>query len=133
MAAAIAADTPDGQVLSVLALLDGAFMFCADLVRRLPMPVRVALEPVRSVRRGGDPRRLELPQEFPVEGDQLPPIRRFKYIGEGYHAVMGNQLLAGRAITAAEIEDRAQVVMVTADLASDYWATPAGRRRSVCG
>ena len=35
MAAAIAADTPEGSTLSVLGLMDGAFMFCADLVRRL--------------------------------------------------------------------------------------------------
>ena len=64
-------------------------------------------------------------EEFPVEGDALPPIRRYKYIGDGYHAVMGNELLAGRAITAAEIADRARVVMVTADFAADYWPTPA--------
>ena len=64
-------------------------------------------------------------EEFPVEGDQLPPIRRFKYVGAGYHEVMGNPLLAGRAITWAEIEDRARVVMVTEDFVSDYWATPA--------
>ena len=34
MAQAIALDTPDGRSLSVIALMDGAFMFCADLVRR---------------------------------------------------------------------------------------------------
>jgi len=64
-------------------------------------------------------------EEFPVEGDQLPPIRRFKYIGEGYHEVMGNELLAGRAVTWAEIEDRVPVVMVTSDFVTDYWGTPA--------
>lgn len=64
-------------------------------------------------------------EEFPIEGDQLPPIRRFKYIGDGYHDVMGNDLVAGRAITAAEIEDRARVVMVTSDFVSDYWPSPS--------
>lgn len=64
-------------------------------------------------------------EEFPIEGDQLPPIRRFKYVGEGYHEVMGNELLAGRAITWAEIDDRAPVVVVTSDFVSDYWDTPA--------
>jgi hypoxanthine phosphoribosyltransferase len=71
MASAIAADTPDGTTLSVLALMDGAFMFCTDLVRRLPMPVRLAFVPVISVRRGGDPSRVELPADFPVEGADL--------------------------------------------------------------
>ena len=68
MADAIAADTPDGAHLSVVALLDGAFMFCADLVRRLPMPVYLALTPVTSIDRGGDPGRVTLPLDFPVEG-----------------------------------------------------------------
>jgi hypoxanthine phosphoribosyltransferase len=71
LAAAIAADTPDGAPLSVLALLDGAFMFCADLVRRLPMPIRLALVPMISVTRGGDPARLSLPVDFPIEGADM--------------------------------------------------------------
>jgi predicted permease len=75
-------------------------------------------------------------EDFPVEGDQLPPIRRFKYVGAGYHETMGNQLLAGRAITWADIEDRAIVAMVTEDFVTDYWSTPTeavGKRISVYG
>ena len=71
MAEAIAHDTPDGTTLSVLALMDGAFMFCADLVRRLPMPVRLAMVPVLSVERGGDAGRVMLPLDFPVEEEDL--------------------------------------------------------------
>ncbi|HEX6853218.1 MAG TPA: hypoxanthine phosphoribosyltransferase [Candidatus Polarisedimenticolaceae bacterium] len=71
MADAIAADTPDAAELSVIALMDGAIMFCADLVRRLPMPVRIAMTPVLSVERGGDPGRVMLPLDFPVEGADL--------------------------------------------------------------
>jgi len=68
LARAIATDTGEGGALTVIGLLDGAFMFCADLVRRLPMPVRLALVPVRSIDRGGDPSSLSLPPGFPVEG-----------------------------------------------------------------
>jgi hypoxanthine phosphoribosyltransferase len=71
MAAAIAADTPDSVTLSVLAILDGSFMFCADLVRRLPMPVRLGFTPLRSVDRGGDPRNVVLPRDLPVAGADL--------------------------------------------------------------
>lgn len=70
MASAIAADT-EGSELSVLALMDGAFMFCADLVRRLAMSVRLAFVPVVSVQRGGDPSRVALPADFPVRGSDL--------------------------------------------------------------
>ena len=68
MASAIAADTPEGSELSVIALLDGAFIFCADLVRKMPMPVRLALVPVTSIDRGGDPASVPLPPELPVAG-----------------------------------------------------------------
>lgn len=68
LARAIATDTPEGEPLSVIALMDGALMFGADLVRRLPMPVRMALVPVTSVDRGGDPTAIVLPPGFPVEG-----------------------------------------------------------------
>jgi hypoxanthine phosphoribosyltransferase len=68
LARAIAADTPGGEPLSVIVILDGALMFGVDLVRRLPMPVRMALVPVTSIDRGGDPTRLRLPDGFPVAG-----------------------------------------------------------------
>ena len=71
LARAIAADTPEGTGLSVIALLDGAFVFAADLVRLLPMPVRLALLPVRSVDRGGDPATVEIPEDFPVRGSDV--------------------------------------------------------------
>jgi hypoxanthine phosphoribosyltransferase len=68
LARAIAADTREGGELSLIALMDGAFMFCADLVRRLPMPVRLALVPVKSIDSGGNPTALALPAGFPLEG-----------------------------------------------------------------
>lgn len=71
LARAIAMDTPEGTTLSVLALMDGAFVFAADLVRRLPMPVRLALVQVRSVDHGGDPSSLVLPRDFPVAGAEV--------------------------------------------------------------
>lgn len=71
IAKAVAAGTPRGAPLSVLALMDGAFMFCADLVRQLPMPVRLAMVPLPSVRRGGAPARIPLPPEFPARGADL--------------------------------------------------------------
>jgi len=68
LARAIATDTREGGELSVIALMDGAFMFCADLVRRLPMPVRLALVPIKSIDRGGSPLAITLPEGFPLEG-----------------------------------------------------------------
>jgi hypoxanthine phosphoribosyltransferase len=68
LARAIATDTKEGGELSVIALMDGAFMFCADLVRRLPMPVHLALVPIRSIDRGGNPSAVAFPDGFPLAG-----------------------------------------------------------------
>jgi predicted permease len=63
-------------------------------------------------------------EDFPVEAGQIPPIRRFKWVGEGYHATMGNPVVAGRALTFADAQDQLPVAMVTADFASEYWSSP---------
>ena len=75
-------------------------------------------------------------EDDPVVGDGIPPIRRFKWIGEGYHATMGNPVLAGRSITWDDVRDRTLVAVVTEDLAREHWATPTealGRRVRVFG
>ncbi len=61
---------------------------------------------------------------FPLEPDQIPPLRRLKQVGEGYHATMGNRVVAGRALTWADAEERAEVAVVTEDLAREYWGDP---------
>jgi hypoxanthine phosphoribosyltransferase len=63
---------PDGSAeLSVLCVMDGAFMFCADLVRELPLRVNLGFARVCSVERGGDPDRAPLPADLPVRDADL--------------------------------------------------------------
>ena len=95
MAAAISADTPEGTTLSALALLDGAFMFCADLVRRLTVPVHLALVPTVSVRRGGEPGRISLPLDFPVEDRELLVVEDILDSGRTLRAI-GERLASRR-------------------------------------
>jgi predicted permease len=61
----------------------------------------------------------------PVQGDQIPPIRRFKYTGGGYFETMGNRIVAGRALTWADIDQRERVAVVTENLAREEWGSPA--------
>ncbi len=68
MAKAISADTPPETPLSVLAVMDGAAMFCADLVRWLPMPVHLGFVRQISIARGGRPAELVFPPELPLRG-----------------------------------------------------------------
>jgi predicted permease len=70
-------------------------------------------------------------EDFPVPEGQLPPIRRYKWIGEGYFETMGNPILVGRGIAWSDVETRANVVVVTENLAREYWGDPStaiGRR-----
>ena len=61
---------------------------------------------------------------FELQADEVPPIRRFVYVGDEYFETMGNSLTAGRAITAADAQQQAPVVVVTEDFAREYWGDP---------
>ena len=107
LASAIAADTPESGSLSVLALMDGAFMFCADLVRRLPMPVHLAFVPVQSVGRGQDLGRVSLPLDFPVDGSDLLVVEDILDTGRTLHALRTKlQRLRPRRVRIAVLLDK---------------------------
>jgi putative ABC transport system permease protein len=63
-------------------------------------------------------------EEFPTSDGKLPPLRRFKWVGENFFGTMGNPLLAGRSITWNDIFSHAQVVMVSENFAREYWKEP---------
>src|SRR4051794_4778860 len=70
-------------------------------------------------------------EDFPGPGGRMPPLRRFKWVGEGYFEAMGNRLLAGRPISWNDVYTQAPVVMVTENFAREYWKSPEaaiGRR-----
>jgi predicted permease len=70
-------------------------------------------------------------EDFPGAGGRLPPLRRFKWIGEHYFEAMGNRLIAGRAIAWNDVYTRAPVAVVTENFAREYWKEPSaalGRR-----
>lgn len=70
-------------------------------------------------------------EDFPGAGGQMPPLRRFKWIGENYFESMGNRLIAGRPISWNDVYTQAPVVVVTENFAREYWEEPAaalGRR-----
>ena len=64
-------------------------------------------------------------EDFPDTGGKLPPLRRFKWIGENYFQTMGNPVVAGRPITWGDIFAHARVVVVSENLAREYWKDPA--------
>lgn len=61
---------------------------------------------------------------FPVPENQLPPIRRFKWVTEGYFETMENPVLVGRAITRDDVRQRAPVAVITRNMALEYFDQP---------
>ena len=62
---------------------------------------------------------------------QVPPLRRYKWISEGYFETIGNPIIAGRAITWADVHAAAPVIMVSENFAREFFGEPVkaiGRR-----
>jgi predicted permease len=64
-------------------------------------------------------------EDFPIPEDQVPPIRRFKWLGENYIETMQIPLVAGRTLDWRDSYDLNRVVMVTENLAREYWDRPS--------
>ena len=64
-------------------------------------------------------------EDFPIPEDQVPPIRRFKWVGENYIETMQIPLVAGRALDWRDSYDLNRVVMVTENFAREYWDQPS--------
>jgi predicted permease len=56
---------------------------------------------------------------------EMPPLRHYKRVGPGYFQTMGNPVLAGRTITWDDIHRRLPVVVISENLAREYWNNPA--------
>jgi putative ABC transport system permease protein len=70
-------------------------------------------------------------EDFPTADGQMPALRRFKYIADGYFETMGNPIVAGRGITWADVHARAQVALISDNFAREVWGDPIkalGRR-----
>jgi predicted permease len=101
-----------------------------ERLERVPGVVSVGLSSSVTMdgNSGGTPIFIE---DFPNTGRQLPPIRRHKRVAPGYFDTMGNPVLAGRAMTWTDIHQASPVVIISENVALEYWKNPAdaiGRR-----
>lgn len=110
----------------------GAHEALADRLAELPGVVSVGASTSVPMDQGGgfDPVYIE---DFPLPEGEQAPIKRFKWIGGGYHEAVGNPVIAGRPISWADVHETARVVMVTEGFAREAWGDAAravGRRIS---
>jgi predicted permease len=55
---------------------------------------------------------------------QFPPLRRFKSISPGFLETMGTRLIAGRSYGWADLLERRPVILISENLAQEYWEDP---------
>lgn len=56
---------------------------------------------------------------------ELPPVRRHKFVAPGFFQVLGTPLLAGRELTWDDTYGARPVVVVSENMAREYWHDPA--------
>ncbi len=132
--------SPEDVLAMRIAIPSGVISDEAQVARTHELIVRrlEAIQGVQSVglsssvtmdgNRSSDPIFVE---DFPRTDGKLPPLRRFKWIGERYFETMGNPIIAGRGITWDDIHNARPVVVVSENLAREYWKEPGkavGRR-----
>ena len=59
-----------------------------------------------------------------VPGRELPPIRRYKRVAPRFFETMGKPMVAGRPITWTDIHEGRPVVVISENLAREYWTEP---------
>jgi predicted permease len=57
--------------------------------------------------------------------NQVPPIRRFKFVSPNYFRTMGDPILVGRDLTWKDIHDAAPVALISDNFAREYWSSRA--------
>ena len=64
-------------------------------------------------------------EDFPQPEGQVPPLRRFKWIGCRLFRDHGQSASSPAALTWADVYDAAPVVVISEKLAREYWKEPA--------
>jgi predicted permease len=62
----------------------------------------------------------------PMPPGQFPPMRRFKNISPGFLESMGTQLIAGRGYDWADLLEKRPVILISENVAREYWGDPRG-------
>jgi predicted permease len=96
----------------------------AERLRQVPGVVSVSLSSHITMdgEDNGNPLRVD---HINIPEGQMPPLRRFKSIAPGYFETMGNPLVAGRDLTWTEVFEGRPVVILSENLAREYWGSPS--------
>jgi putative ABC transport system permease protein len=100
----------EGEIARRIAALPG--VQSVALASTVPMDGSGSFDPVSA-------------QDHRYAEGQLPPIRRFKFIGPGLLGTLGTPLVAGRDFTWDDIYQKLPVAIVSENMAREYWGSAA--------
>ncbi len=122
-----------GQLLTVRISIPEAFVKERTQIPRLQQEIVNRFAAIPGVQSVG------LANSVPMDGNQsndpvfaesksyrdgeIPPMRRYKFVGPNYFQTMGNPLKAGRGITWDDIHNARPVVQVSENLAVELWGS----------
>jgi predicted permease len=84
----------------------------ASLATKIPMDDNASYDPIFT-------------EDRTYAEGQLPPIRRFHFVSPGFFGTIGAPLLAGRDFTWADLENKTPAILVSENLAREYWHDPS--------
>ena len=64
------------------------------------------------------------PENHSYSGNVVPPLRVFKNVSPDYFQTMGTAVVTGRSFTWTDMYDRRRMVMVSDNLAREFWGSP---------
>jgi predicted permease len=64
------------------------------------------------------------PEAFPSPPGQLPPIRRYQSVAPGWFTTLRAPLVAGRDISWDDVRSHRPVIVISENLAREYWSDP---------
>ena len=65
-------------------------------------------------------------EDHPIAEGKLPPVRRFKFIAPGFFNAVGRRFIAGRDMTWNDLYSYRNVLIVSENLAREYWGSASG-------
>jgi putative ABC transport system permease protein len=128
-------DTPPSQVQTFHVAIAGTEAKQPDQLARMEQAILEKVEAIPGVSSAG------ISTSVPMDGGlgyeplfvkdrtgargHLPPIRWFNFVSPGFFRTIGTPLIAGRRLTWNDIQRKLPVVLVSANLAREYWHNPS--------
>jgi predicted permease len=107
----------------------------ADKLAALPEVRSVAFTTELPMESGSHDWDVVCPEGTVIAAGELPSLRVFKEVSPGLFTTMGTSLIAGRDFSWTEVHARRAGVLVSENLAREFWKTPTaavGKRISSC-